>query len=177
MEFVSAGKRAAITGAGDQMVDGFLFLHAKLGDGIAFGLIDVNSWIVVDLVLGVAADFGYGLDIVHGGTIGGLKVVVGEGVLAGAELLLGAPTFYNIFLQKGAAGGVVEAHFVLDWAILVHLRLVRKDELVGIFAVLEEIEDAAFFHQAGDKVESRFAVLHNVFAFWIAAVVGVISKI
>ena len=175
MEFVSAGEGTAVAGTRDQMVHGFLFFHAEFGDGIAFGFLGVDSRIVVDLILRVAADFRDSLDIGHKGSVGSLEIVVRKRILARPEFLLSPPTLHEVFLQKGATGSVVKTHFVLDGAVLVHLRLVGKDQLMRILIVLEEIENAGLLHQAGDKVESGFAILDHILALWIAGLRAVLE--
>src|SRR5467141_1687236 len=107
MKFVTWGERATVAGTGDQVVGGFFFFHAKFGDGVAFRFINVDAGIVIDLVLRVAANFGDGLHVGHQGRVRRLKVIVGESVLAGAQLLLGVPAPYNVFLQENATGRVV----------------------------------------------------------------------
>src|SRR5207245_4404661 len=63
MKFVTWGERATVAGTGDQVVGSFFFFHAKFGDGVAFGFINVDAGIVVNFILGVAADLGDGLHI------------------------------------------------------------------------------------------------------------------
>src|SRR5713101_276717 len=176
MKFVTWGERAAVAGTGDQVVGGFFFFHAKFGDGVAFGFINVDAGIVINFVFGVATDLGDGLHVGHQGRVRRLKVIVGECVLAGAQLLFSAPAPHDVFLQERAAGGVVEAHFMLGGTVFVHLGLVGKNQLVSVLIVLEEIEDAVLFHQARDKVEGGLAILDNVFALGIAAL-GAVLKI
>ena len=175
MKFVSGGEGAAVAGTRDQMMHGFLFFHTDFGDGIAFGFLGVDSRIVIDLVLGVATDLCDGLDISHEGGVRGLEIVVGERVLAWPQLLLGAPALHKIFIQKGATGVVVETYFVLDRAVLMHLWFVRKNQLVTVLVVLEEIEDAALLHQARDKIECSFAILNNVFPLRVAALRAILK--
>src|SRR6266566_877555 len=65
---------------------------------------------------------------------------------------------------------------MLDRAVFVHLRFVGKKQLVSILIVLKEIEDAALFHQARDKVEGSLAILDDVFALRVTAL-GAVLKI
>ncbi len=104
MKLVTRGEGAAVARAGDQVVGGFFFFHAKFSDGVAFGFINMDTGVIIDFVFGVAANFGDGLHIGHQRSVGRLKIIVRESVLAGAQLLLGAPAPHNIFLQERAAG-------------------------------------------------------------------------
>src|SRR6266436_2808786 len=176
MKFVTGGEGAAVAGARNHMVQRLFFLHADFGGRIAFGLLGVNSRVIVDFIFGVAPDFGDSLYIGHQGSVGGLKIIVGEGVLAGPQLLLGAPALHNVLMKEGAAGCVVEADFMLDGTVLVYLRLVGENQFVGVLIVLKEIEDAVLFHQTRHKIKSGLAVLDDVFALGVTAL-GAILKI
>ncbi len=157
------------------MVQGLFFLHAKFGDRVAFGFLGVDTGIIIDFIFGVATYFGNGLDIGHQGTVGSLKVIVGKSVLAWTQFLLGAPAFHNVFLQEGAAGSVVEAHFMLYGTVFVDLRFVGEYQLVAVLIVLKEIENAIFLHQASDKIVGSLAVLDNVFALGVTALSAVLK--
>src|SRR6267154_429615 len=175
IKFVARTKRAAVAGAGNHVMQGLFFFHAKFGDGIAFGFLGMDTGIIIDFIFCVAADFGDGLDIGHQGAVGSLKIIVGKSVLAGTQFLLGAPAFHNVFLQEGAAGSVVEAHFMLYGTVLVNLRFVGEYQLVAVLIVLKEIENAIFLHQASDKIVGSLAVLDDVFALGVTALSAVLK--
>jgi len=70
---------------------------------------------------------------------------------------------------------VIKPDFVLNGAVLVGLRIVREDQLVRVFVVLEEIVDAVLFHQAGDEIESSFAILNYVFPLVITGLCAILK--
>src|SRR5712692_7180098 len=176
VKFVTGSEGAAVAGASNQVVQRFFFFHANFGGGVAFGFLGVNSRVIVDFVFGVATDFSDGLHIGHQGSVGSLEIIVGQSVLAGPQLLFGAPVVHNVFMQDGGAGSVVKAHLILDGTVFVDLRLVREYQLVSVLIVLKEIADAVFLHQAGDKVEGGLAILNDVFTLGVAAL-GAVLKI
>src|SRR5713226_215632 len=144
----------------------FFFLHTNLDDVVSFGLFRMDTGIIINFVFLVAADFGDGVHFGHQGRARRLKVIVGQSVLARPEFLFRRPGAHDVFFffDERCARRVVEAHFVLDGAILVGLLIVGHDQLVGVLVVLKEVEDSALFHQAGNKIERGFAILYAVFA-------------
>src|SRR5690348_13937834 len=64
---------------------------------------------------------------------------------------------------------------MLHRTVLVDLRFVRKDQLVGTLIVFEKIEDAALFHQARNEVECGLAILHDVLTLRIAALRAILK--
>src|SRR5271168_4189684 len=113
MKFVTGGEGTATAGTGDDLVEDFFFLHAKLGYGVAFGLAGVNAGVIVNLVFGVAADFRDSLDIGHEGGVGSLKIIVGKRVFAGPQFLLSVPTGDEIFVLRLYARIEIKPDFVL----------------------------------------------------------------
>src|SRR5690348_6423385 len=64
-ELVTRSESAAISGSSDDVMNRFFLFHANFSYGVAFALVDVHAGIVVNFVLGVASDFGHGLDVRH----------------------------------------------------------------------------------------------------------------
>src|SRR5271165_4334239 len=162
MKFVTRGEGAAVAGTGDYVVDGLFLFHANFRNRVAFVFFGVDAGVIVYLITGIAADLVDGLNVSQQGSIRSLKIIVVKGVLTGPQFLSGIPALHEVFTEMGCTRVVVEADFVLNWAVLMDLGLIGKDELVSVLLVLEEIKDAALFHQARNKIESSFAVLYDI---------------
>src|SRR5205823_6364957 len=90
-ELPARAERAAVAVAGDDVVGRLLLFHVDLGEGFAVGLFLVVAGVVVDLIFVVGRDFDRRRRVRHQAGAGRLEVVVGLGVLAGAELVLVVP--------------------------------------------------------------------------------------
>src|SRR5208283_1589816 len=176
VKFVAGSEGAAVAGTGEQVMHGLFFFHADLSKVIAVGFLGVDARIIVDFVFGIAANLIDGLNVGHKRGAGRLEIIIVEGVLAGPKFLLGAPTLHDVFLLKGAAGGVIETDLMLDGAVFVDLGFVGEDELMGTLVMLEEIEDSVFLHEAGNKIEGRLTVLDDIFSLGVGGL-GAVLKI
>src|SRR5262245_25680931 len=85
--------------------------------------------------------------------------VVPEGAFAGTQLLGLLPLVDAILFARAARYSFMDD---LGWPrqVGVALRRIGHDHLVAVGAVLEEVIDPFFFHEAAREVEVRLAVLH-----------------
>src|ERR1019366_6349712 len=95
--------------------------------------------------------------------VGQLEAVVPQHDLRGLELL-GLLPGVDAVLLAGAPPHALEDQRALDRKIRMAPRVVRDDQRVTAGAVLEEVEDSLFFHQAAREREVGLAVLHAVVA-------------
>src|ERR1035441_4605260 len=89
-------------------------LHADLGQGIPLGMLQVFARIVVDFVSAVLSNFSHrGLTRQQART-GCLKIVVGQRILAGTQLLLHLPSSYGVFSVKAASHKFIAGRWLAD---------------------------------------------------------------
>ena len=94
---------------------------------------------------------------------GRLEVIVRLGPLTRPELLLILPLGHHVLIDDASAAEIVTGGLLVR-ARFVRRRVVRQNQRVLAILVLEIVADALFFHQAGNEVEIRLAILHAVIA-------------
>src|SRR5262249_10563662 len=90
------------------------------------------------------------------------EMIIRQRVLAAAKALFFPKRNNGVLCENGLA--LVKACRRLPRTSLVHSRYVAQNQLVIAILVLEEIENALFFHQAGHEIKIRLVVLHAVIA-------------
>src|SRR5664280_1544572 len=93
----------------------FLLLHADLGQGVSLGMLQVFTRIVVNFVIAVLSNFSHRGLAGQQASTGRLKIVIGQRILAGTQLLLHLPTSHGVFRFQAASHKFIACRW-LAWA-------------------------------------------------------------
>ena len=179
-ETVPGDESVDVALAADHELRGLDSLHAGPGDLLAFVLLLVSARVIVYLQLGsiaahielvrYLADLHIGHDLLvrlQVVVMRQLEVMVPQRELSGVPALCFLPVEDARLIPLSTLNVVVHNSRVA-WDIGMRHGGVPQHELVAVAGLLEEIEDALFFHQAGSELEVRLAVLDTVLSRRVA---------